>query len=168
MLSYRIRRWHKPCSRYATDNSRCEADRVMAPGLFRRQVMKLWYPMYAIMLVCMGLCCACGEETANEQLIGGECASVADCDDQNDDTPTLECLQGFKGGYCGRAGCSTDADCPEGSLCADLDGTTYCFLVCTDKIQCNENRTVDNESNCSSSVDPVAGGEEKLCIPPSA
>jgi len=109
----------------------------------------------------------CGEDDANDQLIGGECATAADCDDGNDDTPALDCILDFKGGYCGRAGCQNSTDCPEGSLCADLEGSFYCFLACTDKAQCNQNRTADNESNCSSSVDPVEGGEQKLCIPPS-
>ena len=123
-----------------------------------------------IVIMSLGLLLsACGDDNeANDQLIGGECTALADCDDENDDTPELECLTEFSGGYCGREGCTTDSDCPEGSLCADLDGTYYCFLVCTDKAQCNENRTVDNESNCSSNISPVSGGEEKLCIPPSA
>ena len=43
----------------------------------------------------------------------------------------------------------------------------YCFLVCTTKDQCNQNRTVDNESNCSSNINPVEGGEDKVCVPPS-
>ena len=110
---------------------------------------------------------ACGDDNnANEQLIGGECTVVEDCDDDNDDTPALECIADFKGGYCGRMDCSVDDDCPAGSLCADLEGSTYCFLVCTDKAQCNQNRTLENESNCSSSVDPISGGTDKLCIPP--
>lgn len=111
---------------------------------------------------------ACGDDDANDWLIGAECATTADCDDGNDDTPELFCLTEFGGGYCGLEGCETDMDCPEGSLCADLEGTHYCFLVCTDKAQCNENRTAEHESNCSSSVDPIAGGDEKLCIPPSS
>ena len=113
------------------------------------------------------LFCGCGEDDANDQLIGGECATAEDCDDGNDDTPALDCILDFKGGYCGRAACQNSAECPEASLCADLEGSFYCFLQCTDKTQCNKNRTVDNESNCSSSVDPVEGGEQKLCIPPS-
>jgi hypothetical protein len=109
----------------------------------------------------------CGEDDANEQKIGGECVTADDCDDGDDDTPALDCILDFKGGYCGRANCQTSEDCPEGSSCADLEGSFYCFLHCTDKAQCNQNRSVENESNCSSSVDPVEGGELKLCIPPS-
>ena len=59
----------------------------------------------------------CGEEDANEQLIGGECATAEDCDDNNDDTPALDCITAFKGGYCGREGCASNADCPEKSIC---------------------------------------------------
>jgi hypothetical protein len=124
--------------------------------------------LVAAVLIPALLLSACGEESANEQLIGGQCASATDCDDSNDDTPPLECLTEFKGGYCGRRDCVQDSDCPDGSLCAQLEAVNYCFLVCTVKEQCNQNRLVDNEANCSSSVDPVGGGEQKLCIPPSA
>jgi hypothetical protein len=111
--------------------------------------------------------CGCGEEDANDQLIGGECATAEDCDDNDDDTPPLECVTAFKGGYCGRAGCTSNADCPEKSICVTHEQVNYCFLVCTSKSQCNQNRTVDNESNCSSNIDPVEGGEDKVCVPPS-
>jgi hypothetical protein len=111
---------------------------------------------------------ACGEENANDQLIGAQCATAADCDDGDDDTPPLTCLTEFGGGYCGRAGCTQDADCPEGALCAVLEAANYCFLVCTDKADCNQHRDVAHEANCSSSVDPISGGEAKLCIPPSS
>ncbi|MFH1436938.1 MAG: hypothetical protein ABIJ56_14615 [Pseudomonadota bacterium] len=108
-----------------------------------------------------------GGSEAGDQLIGAECTGVENCDDDDPDTPALECVTGFKGGYCGRAGCTASLECPEGSLCAVVDGSNYCFLVCTEKFQCNEHRTLENESNCSSNIDPVEGGEEKLCIPPS-
>ena len=108
-----------------------------------------------------------GGSEASDQLIGAECTGPEDCDDEDPETPELDCITDFKGGYCGRAGCTASEECPEGSLCADMEGSYYCFLVCTEKYQCNEHRTVDNESNCSSNIDPVEGGEEKLCIPPS-
>ncbi len=121
---------------------------------------------WMVWMMPLALCMSCGENDANEQLIGGECAVVDDCDDGDDDTPALECLTNFKGGYCGRAACVASEDCPDGSLCAVLEGANYCFLVCTDKVQCNKNRGVENESNCSANISSVEGGEEKLCIPP--
>lgn len=130
-----------------------------------------------VSLICVLVCfvclavAGCGDDDGSEadrQLIGAECAVPEDCDDEDDETPPLDCLTEFGGGYCGRAGCAASDDCPEGSLCADLNGSYYCFLVCNDKGECNRNRTVDNESNCSSNIDPVEGGIEKLCIPPSS
>lgn len=105
---------------------------------------------------------------ANAQLIGGQCATLTDCDDGNDETPPLDCILDFKGGYCGREGCTHDIDCPEGSICVSYEGSTYCFLVCLYKEECNYNRSYENESNCSSNVDPVDGGNDKVCVPPSS
>ena len=126
----------------------------------------------ALLVVCLFvLPVGCDDDEGSEAdrlYIGGICENQADCDDDDEDTLELECLQDFKGGYCGLEDCEDSEDCPDGSLCADLDGAFYCFLVCTDKVQCNVNRTADNESNCSANIEPVEGGEDKLCIPPSA
>ena len=121
----------------------------------------------AALIVCLAGVGGCGDGTeADEQLIGAECTKLEDCDDDNPDTPELECILDFKGGYCGRSDCTASSDCPEGSLCAAYESGNYCFRTCTDKPECNRNRSVENESNCSSNIDPVEGGEEKLCIPP--
>ncbi|MBN2493782.1 MAG: hypothetical protein JXR96_04240 [Deltaproteobacteria bacterium] len=121
----------------------------------------------AALVLASQLLVGCDGADADEQLIGAECATAADCDDGDDDTPELECILDFKGGYCGREGCTASADCPEGSLCASYESGNYCFRTCLDKSECNRNRTLENESNCSSNIDPVEGGEDKLCIPPS-
>jgi hypothetical protein len=67
-------------------------------------------------------------------------------------------------------GCTHDADCPDKSACImHTDGINYCFRTCVDKPDCNANRDVDNESNCSSSVTFVDGTMgRKACVPPSA
>ena len=59
--------------------------------------------------------------------------------------------------------------CPAGSACvAHDDGKTYCFLICTDKPQCNLFRAVEVEANCSSSVTFIEGKTDvKACVPPS-
>ena len=108
------------------------------------------------------------EEGANAQLIGAECATAEDCDDRDDDTPAVDCVLDFKGGVCGREGCTHDIDCPEGSICVDIDGQAYCLLVCIDKAECNRHRSLENEANCSSNIDPVDGGTDKVCVPPSS
>ena len=47
------------------------------------------------------------------------------------------------------------------------DGQNYCFRICLDKLDCNANRSVENESNCVSSVTYASGEKEgKVCEPP--
>jgi hypothetical protein len=84
--------------------------------------------------------------------------------------PGQACLTEFKGGYCGVSGCLHDTDCPQGSACVTNDNqVNYCFLVCADKINCNLNRTADNESNCTSSLAFVDGAmSRKVCRPPNS
>lgn len=99
--------------------------------------------------------------------IGAECDAELACEEEGQ-----ECLAEFAGGYCGVRDCIDDADCPAGSACV-TDGTfagvNYCFLVCIDKPDCNVNRSVDDESNCTSSIDFVDPDVEaglKVCRPP--
>lgn len=122
------------------------------------------------LVVLFGLATAfCGDDdNANDRMIGAQCLTATDCDDHNDDTAPLECLTEFSGGYCGDASCIASTDCPDGSVCVGLDGSTYCFLVCNEKADCNQNRDLENEANCSSNVDPVEGGNIKVCVPPSS
>lgn len=103
----------------------------------------------------------CGD--ADSARIGAECTTSESCDNDQ-----LTCLTTFKGGYCGASGCASNADCITGSICVTHEGSNYCFRTCTDKPECNANRTVDNESNCSSSITRVEAGNEKVCIPPSS
>jgi len=110
------------------------------------------------------LAAGCGGSDADALGIGAECTVNEDCNVDDGQS----CL-GFKGGYCGRQDCTGDIDCPEDSRCvAHDDGINYCFRTCVDKVECNENRSVDNEANCSSNitfVDAPASG--KACVPPS-
>ncbi len=112
---------------------------------------------------------ACGDDNEEADIlgVGAECSGAADeCDLDNDQV----CLTNFAGGYCGIADCTGDIDCPEASACiAHGDDTNYCFRTCVDKLDCNENRSVDFESNCVSSVDFVDGTMgRKACVPPSS
>jgi hypothetical protein len=106
--------------------------------------------------------CGGGGSEAQRRGVGGACAADVDCKEG------LTCLA-FKGGYCGLAECQNDAACPAGSACvAHTDGTNYCFLICTDKSQCNLFRPADVEANCSSSVTFLEGKlDVKACVPPS-
>jgi hypothetical protein len=99
--------------------------------------------------------------------VGAECRADSDC--LRTDAMVQHCLTEFKGGYCGLKGCAADADCPYGSACIAFTSTeNYCFRVCTDKSECNLNRTPANESNCSSNITFVDGKKgSKACVPPS-
>ena len=120
--------------------------------------------LFGIALVAMTLSFACGDD-ADDLGVGAQCTGNDQCDADTNQV----CLQ-FKGGYCGLMGCVHDADCPDKSACImHDDGVNYCFRICIDKPDCNANRDVDNEANCSSSVTFVDGTMgRKACVPPSA
>lgn len=105
-----------------------------------------------------------GGNDALDRGVGDACASADDCLEEGQ-----QCLTQFKGGYCGIADCQNDDDCPIGSACvAHDDGNQYCFLICSDKSQCNHYRPADAEANCSSSVTFTDGAKgSKACLPPS-
>jgi hypothetical protein len=110
---------------------------------------------------------ACGDDSteADRLGVGAQCTSTDQCDTDTHQ----QCLQ-FKGGYCGIQGCTGDADCPAASACiAHTDGMNYCFRICVEKVDCNANRDLENEANCSSSVTFVDGTMgRKACVPPSS
>jgi hypothetical protein len=113
-----------------------------------------------------------GGSNADTVGVGAECNASRPCPSWTTDggTAPLACLV-FKGGYCGLQGCTASAGCPAGSICVHhTDGVNYCFRSCTDKPECNVNRTPVNESNCSSNFDwavPAEKNGSKACIPPS-
>ncbi len=100
---------------------------------------------------------ACGSDSK----AAASCTSADDCPDEQ------TCLTNFKGGYCGTTGCSTNADCADGTQCVSYEGSTYCFLACNEKSECNDDRGADEEANCSSNIDLAEGGKAKACVPPS-
>ena len=75
-----------------------------------------------------------------------------------------------QGRLCGISGCSHDTDCPQGAACVTDDNqTNYCFLICADKPDCNANRSLENESSCTSSLAFVDGAKSrKVCRPPNS
>lgn len=113
---------------------------------------------------CAVLLVTCGDSgTEADRLgVGAQCAKAEECGSGQ------LCLA-FKGGYCGLSGCAVAADCPAGSACVRHDdGMNYCFRVCLEKVECNRNRSLENESNCSSSVTFLDGANNlKACVPPS-
>lgn len=122
----------------------------------------------SLVCACALMLAACGGSEADELGIGAQCTDSEEC--LQDETFVQECLTNFAGGYCGIRDCVSDLDCPEDAACiAHTDGINYCFRTCIDKPDCNANRDVENESNCSSSVDFVEGANgRKACVPPSS
>lgn len=119
--------------------------------------------MVALLCFVAGLVLACGP-AADKLGIGAECTSNDQCN--KDDNQS--CLTQFKGGYCGSEGCTKSDDCPTGALCVTHEGKNYCFRSCTDKAECNANRSAANESNCSANITTPDGTKNaKACIPPS-
>lgn len=125
-------------------------------------------------LLTPGLLLQCHEDEhateADDFGVAAPCEVDDDCiNERNDDSDfVLTCLTNFKGGYCGIRDCTEHADCPEGSACVEhSDGMAYCFRVCVDKSECNANRDVDNEANCSANIDWLGDDVGKACVPPS-
>jgi hypothetical protein len=119
------------------------------------------------LLLCALSFAACGNDVEADRLgVGAQCTDSDQCDGTTDQV----CLTQFSGGYCGIEGCDADADCPEGAACIHHDDdVNYCFRICVDKPDCNENRDVENEANCSSSAEFVEGADgRKACVPPSS
>jgi hypothetical protein len=124
-----------------------------------------WFGSVALAVVVVA---ACGDgdgsgTEAQRRGVGAACTADEDCTE-----PGQECLD-FKGGYCGVADCSSDEDCPSGSACVQHDdGERYCFLICTNKPQCNVTRPADAEANCVANIEFVDGPSTfKACVPPS-
>jgi hypothetical protein len=110
----------------------------------------------------VGLGCGSSQSPANQLGVGADCTMSSQCTQ-----PGQVCLTEFKGGYCGVAGCLHDADCPGGSACVTDNGTNYCFLICSQKTDCNLHRTAADESDCNSSLPFVDGDTNaKVCRPP--
>jgi hypothetical protein len=123
----------------------------------------LVFASVSFLLGSLAIGCGGGGSEAQRRGVGAACAADKDC------TETGQTCLAFKGGYCGVSDCVNDAGCPAGSACVShTDGKNYCFLICTDKPQCNLSRAVDVEANCSSNVTFVEGTvTAKACVPPS-
>jgi hypothetical protein len=119
-----------------------------------------------LILVLFPLGCGDDDTEADRLGVGAQCTMSDQC---NQDV-VQECLTTFRGGYCGVVNCLHDTDCPIPSACiAHTDGLNYCFRTCVDKPECNANRDLENEANCSSSVTFVDGTMgRKACVPPSS
>jgi hypothetical protein len=92
--------------------------------------------------------------------VGSACASTEDCD------ADLECLTGYRGGYCTQTGCTANADCPMGSACAVVDGgPNQCLRICTKESDCSLCRDPDVATACTADVPVVDDMTASLCVP---
>lgn len=125
-------------------------------------------------VILSALGCSGGNE-ADRIGIASECGNDDDCPLVKiaSEDVHLMCLTQFTAGYCAIEGCQRASDCPEGATCvAHDDGKEYCFRECSNKSECNANRSPDGEANCSANFDFKDPGDEvsglKACIPPSS
>jgi len=145
-------------------------------SIYMRRTSKNWAQLSLGLLAGAQLAFGCGDDdggtAADRAGIAAECTSDEQCPEarRGDATITLKCIREFRGGYCGIADCQDNEDCPDGSRCVSHDdGTNYCFRDCTQKVECNRNRTPENEANCSSNIDFVEAAQGiKACVPPSS
>jgi hypothetical protein len=136
---------------------------------------KLRVLLVAAFMGSIPLSAGCGDDdgsVADRIGVAAECTSDEVCPqvERGDETIQLSCIRDFKGGYCGITDCQADDDCPDGSACVDHDdGNSYCFRICAEKLECNRNRTLENEANCSANIDFAdATRDGKACVPPSS
>lgn len=87
------------------------------------------YVRVSLIVLACALVSACGSGVGNEgALVGGACENDADCH--------TRCEQGgdFPGGLCTRQ-CSSNNDCPGGTVCADVQGGV-CLMECMSDAEC--------------------------------
>ena len=105
------------------------------------------------LMVALGIACG-GPPKAD---IGSPCTKSEECNDEK----KLTCLTTFVSGYCGVEGCSSNSDCPTGSVCVShKDGKKYCFQTCKEKDECKSN------ASCTVNVIFTDGAQgDKVCQP---
>ncbi len=111
-------------------------------------------------------CRSSGGGSANRKVcVPGDCGVGAACGDAVDCGPDLECVDAFDGGYCGRRGCSANAECPGDSACVAIDGESYCLKSCAGDGDCELCRDADHPAACTDDVEYVeAGTTGSVCL----
>lgn len=85
---------------------------------------------------------------------GAACADATTCGGQR------SCLP-WSGGYCARAGCSTNSDCESGTFCVSHMGVSACVLECESDI----GRCREAEGYTCDFVDDTGGTLHLACVP---
>ncbi len=101
-------------------------------------------------LVAAGPGCGVSSDVSRE--LGARCDTMDECDER--------CLAGsrFPGGFCS-ATCDDDGDCPDGAVCADLNGGV-CLFDCDGAAACE---FLGTDWECRS-ADGAGGGEVMVCV----
>lgn len=80
----------------------------------------------------------------------------------DDDCPGGRCVAGVGEGLC-TANCTEQADCPDGTVCADTEATGgVCLLTCDAAAECTEH--LGPEYNCDTETDLSTGADVRVCI----
>ena len=117
------------------------------------------------------ICRSSGGGSENRKVcVPGDCGVGAACTGNDDCDPDLECLTTFGGGYCGKANCESNADCPQQSLCVQHpDGDGFCLLPCSSDVDCSFCRPLDNDAAYTFCTDDVtfveAASTGQVCVP---
>jgi len=99
------------------------------------------------------ICRSSGGGSDNRKVcVPADCGVGATCADDADCSADLECITDFDGGYCGKRGCETNAQCPGGSLCVLHDGTGFCYRSCSAASDCGLCRSGDFAASCDDDV----------------
>jgi hypothetical protein len=115
------------------------------------------------------LCRSSGGGTENRKIcVPADCGVGADCAGDADCGADLVCLTSFLGGYCGRQGCTTNAECPGESICVKEGSINYCYKPCTVESDCSVCRKSDLAAACRNDVSYVdtAATNPSVCVPP--
>jgi hypothetical protein len=112
------------------------------------------------------VCRSSGGGSANRKVcVPGACGVGATCAGDEDCDPNLTCVSRFDGGYCTVPDCTADAECPEGSVCAALDGGNVCVRTCAEPSDCSFCRGSQWALGCATDVPLVESEGVGVCDP---
>lgn len=112
------------------------------------------------------ICRSSGGGNQNRKVcVPGDCGVGAECADGTNCDADLSCVTSVPGGYCGKTGCTSNADCPQDSLCVQGD-PNYCARPCTTVTDCTFCRRSEVWTACRDTVTFVQDGTTgSVCVP---
>ena len=117
------------------------------------------YQVVIITILSMTLLAACGQtdlaDIPPRELVQSGCSDNADCAGDR-------CIVGVGEGLCS-ANCTTQDDCPTGTICADTEAVRgVCLLSCTNSSECTEH--LGSAFDCDTESDLTTGQDVHVCI----